>query len=259
MIPRTATAGRRSQSKGKRPKLARHSGIDMIFLFPRPGQQFVETVHGMPVNHPLQHVPQVGVRFDFIELAALDERAGDGPSMTAAVTASEEMILSSKSNRPDCPFNRVGVELDATIIQEARQILPARKRVANVLIWRSNFTLFYAGFCDSAGAERLPNTFRCAPVDAFDQHRELCRCQRNRAVVARHRWPDKPTLVDSLRKKTESVAVPKHDLQHRCFATAEGEQMTRECVLLKHLLDEHCEAIEAFSHVGIANCQMYLH
>jgi len=71
---------------------------------------------------------------------------------------------------------------------------------SNVLIRRSNFSIFGAGFCDSAGESRLPYALGCAPVDAFDQHRELRRCQRDRTVVTGHRRPDKAALIDTLGK-----------------------------------------------------------
>jgi hypothetical protein len=44
---------------------------------------------------------------------------------------------------------------------------------SNMLIRRSNFAIFYAGFCDSARDGGAPSTLGCAPIDAFDQHRKL--------------------------------------------------------------------------------------
>ena len=51
--------------------------------------------------------------------------------MAAAIAAGEEMILAAECNRPDCAFNRVGIEFDAAIMQEARQSVPARECVAD--------------------------------------------------------------------------------------------------------------------------------
>ena len=48
-----------------------------------------------------EHVSEPGQRIDVVELARLDQRAGDRPTMSAAIAAREEMILSSKSY---CPF-----------------------------------------------------------------------------------------------------------------------------------------------------------
>ena len=43
----------------------------MIFRFPVPRQQFVEAVDRVAVDHPMQHVMQVGVGFDAVEFAGL--------------------------------------------------------------------------------------------------------------------------------------------------------------------------------------------
>ncbi|MEY9495933.1 hypothetical protein ABIF33_004953 [Bradyrhizobium elkanii] len=40
---------------------------------------------------------------------------------------------------------------------------------SNTLIRRSNFALFTAGFCDSAGEKRAPEALQRAPVDAFER------------------------------------------------------------------------------------------
>ena len=60
-----------TREQGKRPKLAHQSGLDMIFIFPGPRQQFIEAVDGMPVDHAREHVAQVGVGFDAVEFAGL--------------------------------------------------------------------------------------------------------------------------------------------------------------------------------------------
>jgi hypothetical protein len=95
------------------------SGLDMIGRLPAPRQQFVETVDGMSVDHPLQHVAQVGIRFDVIQLAGRDERRDDGPSMAAAVAAGEQVVLTAERDKTDRAFDRIGVELDAAIVQES--------------------------------------------------------------------------------------------------------------------------------------------
>ena len=85
----------------------------------------------MSVDHPLQHVTQAGVGFDVVELAGRDQRAGDSPAMPAAVAAGEQVVLAAERHRPGRAFDRIGVELNATIMQESRQPLPARERVAD--------------------------------------------------------------------------------------------------------------------------------
>ena len=41
--------------------------------------------------------------------------------MAAAVTVGKEMILATERHWPDCALNRIGIEFDAAIMQEARK------------------------------------------------------------------------------------------------------------------------------------------
>ena len=70
----------------------------MIFIFPGPGQQFIEAVDGMPVDHAREHIAQVGVGFDAVEFAGLDQRADDCPSIAATVAPGKEMVLAPERN-----------------------------------------------------------------------------------------------------------------------------------------------------------------
>jgi hypothetical protein len=115
----------------KRPASAPRSALDRISGFPGPRQQFVKTVDRVPVDHAREHVMEVGVGLDVVKLAGLNQRTQHGPSMAAPIAAGEEMILATEGNRPDRPFNRVGIEFDAAIMQEACQTVPARERVAD--------------------------------------------------------------------------------------------------------------------------------
>jgi hypothetical protein len=83
---------------GKRPVAARHSAIDMNLGFPRPRQQFVETVYGVSVDHTRERIAQVGVGLNVIQLAGFDQRTQYGPSIAAAGAAREEMIFSFQSD-----------------------------------------------------------------------------------------------------------------------------------------------------------------
>ena len=84
----------------------------------------------MPMN-PTEHVMEIGVGLDVVKLAAFNQRTQYGPSMAAPIAAGKEMILATERNWPDCAFNRIGIEFDAAIMQEARQSVPARERVAD--------------------------------------------------------------------------------------------------------------------------------
>ena len=93
---------------------------------------------------------------------------------------------------------------DQTVQQSriGRQILEIEPHVrvcSNMLIRRSNFAIFYAGFCvSSAGKSRSPDALGRTPVDAFNQHGELRRRQDDAAFVSHHPRPHKPALVNPL-------------------------------------------------------------
>ncbi|MCW2122634.1 hypothetical protein M2226_001378 [Bradyrhizobium elkanii] len=46
-------------------------GLDRMLSIPSPRQQFVEAVDRVSIDHSLQHVTQVYVRLDVVELAGL--------------------------------------------------------------------------------------------------------------------------------------------------------------------------------------------
>ena len=52
---------------------------------------------------------------------------------------------------------------------------------------------------------RLPSALRAAPVDAFEQHGQLRRAQRDRAGIGL--WPDETAMLESFRHQAQSVAV----------------------------------------------------
>ncbi len=109
------------------------SGLDMISQFPAPRQQFVEAVDGMAVDHLLQDVPQIGVGLDVVQLARRDQRADHCPSMAAAVAAGEQVVLAAEGDGADCALDRIGIELNSAVVQEACQAMPPRERIADRL------------------------------------------------------------------------------------------------------------------------------
>src|SRR5262249_7722683 len=134
------------------------------------------------------------------------------------------------------------------------------KSYSNLLIRSSNFAVFDARFCASSACKRrLPGALRRAPVDAFNQHRELRRCECHRAARLAQRRPNEAAVLQPLGEQTESVPIPEQDLHRVRLLASEGEQMTRERVLLQHLLHQDCEAVEALPHVRATERQVYLH
>jgi len=87
----------------------------------------------MAVRHALDHVFQVGVGLDVVELRGCEKRGDDGPSIRAAVRPGEQMVFSPQCHRPDGVFHRIGIELDAAVIEEAAQRRPTRERIADGL------------------------------------------------------------------------------------------------------------------------------
>ena len=87
----------------------------------------------MAVDDPGDDVGEIGLRVDAVELAGLDQRSDDGPVLGAAVGAGEQSVLAIERDRPDGALDDVVVDLDAAVVEEARQALPARQRVADRL------------------------------------------------------------------------------------------------------------------------------
>ena len=107
------------------------SHLDSVCRLPVPGQQFIESVDRMSVDHALKHIAQVGIGFNIVKLASLDERAQHGPAHAASIAAREQMILATESHRTDRALNWIGVELDTAIMQEPRQSIPPRQCIAD--------------------------------------------------------------------------------------------------------------------------------
>ena len=107
------------------------SELDVIFGAPGPRQEVVEPIDGVPVDHAPEHVDEIGVRLDAVELGGLNQRADDRPTFAAAVAARKEMILPSESYGTNRALDRIGVEFDAAVMQKARESVPTRKRIAD--------------------------------------------------------------------------------------------------------------------------------
>ena len=85
----------------------------------------------MAVGHALENVLEVGVGFAIVELGGGDQRAHDGPAVGAAIGPGEQMVLAAKGNRSDRPLDRIGVELDPAVVEEAAESLLVDERVAD--------------------------------------------------------------------------------------------------------------------------------
>lgn len=80
---------------------------------------------GMAVDDPGKDVAEIGEGLDIVELAGFDQRRDDGPMLGAAVRAGEERVLAVECDRTDGAFDHVAVDLDAAVIDKAREPFPA--------------------------------------------------------------------------------------------------------------------------------------
>lgn len=94
-------------------------------------QQFVDAAHRMAGDDLCEHVAKIGLRIDAVHLASFDERGNDRPVFAAAVGASEEVVLAAERDRADRALDDIGVDLDAAVVEEASEPVPARERVAD--------------------------------------------------------------------------------------------------------------------------------
>src|SRR3954469_8053183 len=114
--------------------LCRSSRQSVPCGLPIPGQQVVKSVdRRAPRDHPLEHIGQIGVRVEVVQLRRVDQTGQDRPRPGSALTPSEECILPAQCNRPHGPFNRVRVHLDAAVLQEYGETGPVAEHILDRL------------------------------------------------------------------------------------------------------------------------------
>src|SRR4051795_2988749 len=101
---------------------------------PVPGEQLVEPVdRRAPGDHPLEHIRQIGLRVEVVQLGRVDQTCQDRPGPGFALAPGEERILTAKCNRPHGPFNRVRVHLDPAVLQEHGETGPVAEHILDRL------------------------------------------------------------------------------------------------------------------------------
>src|SRR5215470_13794345 len=93
---------------------------------------------------------------------------------------------------------------------------------------------------------RISSSQGSSPVDAFEQHRELCGRQRDRPAVCQR--PDKSPPFEPLLEETKSIAIGPKQLHHVAAPPTKDEDMARERLLLEYRLDLGAEPDEASAH-----------
>ena len=119
------------------------------------------TVEILRTERQLIGIEALGTASELHSLELFDDRL---EALDLAVAMFDRADNIANQAMQKCCFSREIVEIELHV-----------RCYSNTLIRRSNFVLFDAGFCDSAGEKRTPEAFWRAPVDALDQHRELRR------------------------------------------------------------------------------------
>src|SRR4029077_18995780 len=57
--------------------------------------------------------------------------ADGAPANATAIRAGKQMVLAAECDRPDRAFDRIVVEIDTAIVEEARELVPAGEGVAD--------------------------------------------------------------------------------------------------------------------------------
>src|SRR3954462_245033 len=96
-----------------------------------PGHKLVDVRLRPTVDEARQQFGEVGLRVDAVDLAGLDQRGEIGPILPAFVTAGEQAILPGESNGSHAPLDTVGVELDASVVQEPLEPVPVAQRITD--------------------------------------------------------------------------------------------------------------------------------
>lgn len=85
----------------------------------------------------------------------------------SGVSARDERVLTIESDRKDCSFDDIGVDLDAAVVNKECQAVPARQRIADGL--GSLFWLTSASFRATTVRERQ-GSVRIYPAASPDAH-----------------------------------------------------------------------------------------
>jgi hypothetical protein len=64
------------------------------------------------------------MRFNPIEFAGLDQRRDDGPVLRAGIVTCEERVFAIEGDGTDCALDGVGIQFDATVVEEQDQPVP---------------------------------------------------------------------------------------------------------------------------------------
>src|SRR3546814_13205753 len=91
---------------------------DLFSGYDGPWHEITDAVGGITVGEAGEGFGQPLVGVDGAELATFDERGDHRPVVAALVGTGKQGIFAIASQRPDRSFDGIGVEVDATVIDE---------------------------------------------------------------------------------------------------------------------------------------------
>jgi hypothetical protein len=96
-----------------------------------PGNELADAVGEMAVGQFGEGFGQPRVRVDAAKFAVLDEGGDHRPVISTFVGTGEECIFPVQRDRADAAFNGIAVEVDAAIVEEAAEAIPAGERIVD--------------------------------------------------------------------------------------------------------------------------------
>ena len=108
----------------------------------------------MTIDDAREDVGQIRERVDVVQLAILNQGRDGHPVLGASVGTREQRVLPVERNRADGSLGSVVVELDAAVIDGARQPFPAQQCVADEPFRRQHVPIDTGGLQFPVPAER---------------------------------------------------------------------------------------------------------
>src|SRR3984957_5688589 len=100
------------------------------------------------------------------------------------------------------------------------------------------------------GKRRCRRAYRPSPVDAFEQHRELCAAQTDRSFIRLR--PDEASAFETFGKEAQTVAIPPQHFHQIAAPAPENEHVAGVRILFEHRLSGGAQTSETAAHVGHA-------
>src|SRR5689334_25306135 len=90
--------------------------IGCASLIPSPRHEVVDVRGGPEIDELVEDVSDIGLRFDVVELARLNQRSDAGPVLSPLVMPSKQRILAIEHQGSDTAPDNVRVKFDPSIV-----------------------------------------------------------------------------------------------------------------------------------------------